>query len=54
MPMSLVSRLTRQQFMMDFELKLTKPSRKYSCLEGLVMGVAYFIGESHTLRSEFS
>ena len=31
--------------MMDFELKLTKPSRKYSCLEGLVMGIAYFIGQ---------
>lgn len=33
-----------KQFMMDFELKLTKPSIKHSLIEGLVMGVAYFIG----------
>lgn len=31
--------------MMDFELKLSKPSRRYSCLEGLVMGVSYFVGK---------
>ncbi|KAK5171178.1 Protein ccc1 [Saxophila tyrrhenica] len=32
------------QFMMDFELRLDKPSRKYSLLEGLVMGISYFVG----------
>lgn len=30
--------------MMDFDLKLSKPSLKYSLLEGLVMGLSYFIG----------
>ncbi len=37
--------LIRQQFMMDFELKMSKPSRKYACLEGLVMGLSYFVGK---------
>lgn len=30
--------------MMDFELKLTKPSTKKAPIEGLVMGAAYFFG----------
>jgi hypothetical protein len=33
--------------MMDFELKLSKPSLNYSLLEGLVMGASYFVGEHH-------
>jgi len=32
------------QFMMDFELKLEKPRTKMVWIEGLVMGVAYFLG----------
>ncbi|KAK5121113.1 hypothetical protein LTR85_005597 [Meristemomyces frigidus] len=32
------------QFMMDFELKLDKPATKMACIEGLVMGVSYFVG----------
>lgn len=30
--------------MMDFELKLEKPKRRGAWIEGLVMGVTYFIG----------
>lgn len=30
--------------MMDFELKLSKPNSHGSMLEGLVMGLAYFVG----------
>lgn len=32
------------RFMMDFELKLEKPAIKTACVEGVVMGVSYFIG----------
>ncbi|EME82964.1 uncharacterized protein MYCFIDRAFT_137140 [Pseudocercospora fijiensis CIRAD86] len=32
------------KFMMDFELKLEKPSTKMAWMEGLVMGVSYFFG----------
>ncbi|KAK5130883.1 hypothetical protein LTR08_001604 [Meristemomyces frigidus] len=32
------------QFMMDFELKLDRPSAKMACVEGLVMGISYFVG----------
>lgn len=32
--------------MMDFELKLSKPSTTWSCIEGLVMGISYFVGKS--------
>jgi VIT1/CCC1 family predicted Fe2+/Mn2+ transporter len=32
------------QFMMDFELKLEKPRLKMAWLEGLVMGISYFLG----------
>ncbi|KAK4543995.1 hypothetical protein LTR36_004769 [Oleoguttula mirabilis] len=32
------------RFMMDFELKLEKPSTKMAWIEGLVMGVSYFVG----------
>lgn len=31
---------------MEFELKLSKPSVKKSWIEGLVMGISYFIGKS--------
>jgi hypothetical protein len=31
--------------MMDFELKLEKPSTSAACLEGIVMGLSYFLGE---------
>lgn len=34
------------QFMMDFELKLEKPRRRMAWIEGLVMGVSYFLGET--------
>lgn len=30
---------------MDFELKLEKPQTKMACIEGLVMGVSYLVGE---------
>ena len=30
--------------MMDFELKLNKPSLKKACIEGVVMGISYFVG----------
>lgn len=33
------------RFMMDFELKLEKPHTRMAWIEGLVMGVAYFIGK---------
>jgi hypothetical protein len=36
--------------MMDFELQLSRPSRKYSCLEGVAMGVSYFIGILNCVR----
>ncbi|KAK3710683.1 Protein ccc1 [Vermiconidia calcicola] len=32
------------QFMMDFELRLSKPSQRHAFVEGLVMGVSYFVG----------
>ncbi|KXT05189.1 hypothetical protein AC578_8438 [Pseudocercospora eumusae] len=32
------------KFMMDFELKLEKPSTKMAWIEGLVMGISYFFG----------
>ena len=32
--------------MMDFELKIGKPRLKTACIEGLVMGISYFIGET--------
>ncbi|KAK3116951.1 Protein ccc1 [Teratosphaeriaceae sp. CCFEE 6253] len=32
------------RFMMDFELKLEKPRTKMAWIEGLVMGVSYFLG----------
>ncbi|THZ50925.1 hypothetical protein D6C86_10603 [Aureobasidium pullulans] len=32
------------KFMMDFELKLTKPSTTGSWIEGLIMGVSYLLG----------
>lgn len=31
--------------MMDFELRLSKPSTKKAPLDGLVMGVSYFLGK---------
>lgn len=31
--------------MMDFELKLEKPSSKGSWIQGLVMGISYAIGK---------
>ena len=34
--------------MMDFELQLSKPSTKKAPLEGLVMGLSYFLGRSIT------
>lgn len=33
------------QFMMDFELKLEKPATNKAWIEGLVMGIAYFLGK---------
>lgn len=33
------------RFMMDFELKLEKPSTKMAWIEGLVMGISYFFGK---------
>lgn len=30
---------------MDFELKLDKPATKMACIEGIVMGVSYFVGK---------
>jgi hypothetical protein len=30
--------------MMDFELKLEKPETKMAWIEGLVMGISYFLG----------
>jgi hypothetical protein len=38
----------RIQFMMDFELKLTKPHRSGALIEGLVMGVSYLLGIDHS------
>lgn len=32
------------QFMMDFELQLSKPSLSRAPIEGLVMGISYFLG----------
>lgn len=34
----------QEQFMMDFELKLLKPNSRAAIFEGLVMGLAYFVG----------
>ena len=31
--------------MMDFELQLHKPNVKTAYIEGLVMGVSYFVGK---------
>lgn len=33
------------RFMMDFELKLEKPATNKAWIEGLVMGLAYFLGK---------
>lgn len=30
---------------MDFELKLDKPATNMACIEGIVMGVSYFVGK---------
>ena len=40
--------------MMDFELQLKKPAIKTACLEGIVMGLSYFIGLSTLLMTESS
>ncbi|SMR50702.1 unnamed protein product [Zymoseptoria tritici ST99CH_3D1] len=32
------------KFMMDFSLQLSKPDAKMACIEGLVMGISYFLG----------
>lgn len=36
---------------MDFELNLNNPNLKHACLEGVVMGASYFVGESMVLRN---
>lgn len=33
------------RFMMDFELKIEKPATKTAWIEGIVMGISYFIGK---------
>lgn len=49
-----VDMLTREQFMMTFELKLEKPNISRAWISAATMGVSYFIGGFKFFRSDRS